>query len=139
MIVGDLDAENESGPLDLRKLEPAIHEMALIYGEDFDRICPKQVAYLQSIVDFASNAGVGVDFVVMPTHPQLHAFLAEKTVYLARRADVVDLITSLSSATVTLHNWATPDAFDGDNEDFADPYHIGSKNGELLLQRVLSS
>ena len=137
LIVGDLDAGSESGPLDPRKLDPAIHEMALVYGEDFDRVCPKQAAYLQSIVDFASNAGVHVDFVVMPIHPQLHAFLTDKTVYSARRADVIDLIASLSSATVRLHDLPTPDAFGGDNQDFVDPYHIGTLNGERLLRQIL--
>ncbi len=138
LILGDLDAEAESSGLDPQKLDHGIHEMAVIYGEDFDRICPKQEAYLRSIAAFAGTAGIRIDFVIMPIHPELHAFLEETTTYPARHREVLDLVHGVATDAIRVHDFPTPHAFGGDDRDFWDAYHVRAKNGDLLLRRVLS-
>jgi len=113
------------------------HELFMIFN-GFEHLCPRQSTYLRAIVATAADAGIFIDFVVMPLHPLVQDFVAGKTPYLARRRDIAALIEGLNAPHVRLHDFPSPDTFGGIDEDFEDAYHIGAVNAECLLRHVLS-
>ncbi|MSP47879.1 MAG: hypothetical protein EXQ95_00995 [Alphaproteobacteria bacterium] len=135
-LIGD-DAGVQPSGLRPDVIEQNRHAMAVAYG-GFDRICPKQSEYLRDMARVATAAAIRIDFVIMPIHRALGDFLAEKTTYPARKAEVLDLIRPLVSETVRLHDLSTPAAFGGDEEDFSDTYHLDRQNGARLLRYVLA-
>lgn len=137
LTLGDLDAQSRPAELWPDAINPQKHEMSMVFG-DFTGLCPRQSSYLREIASFAGAMGIRIDFVVMPIHPELHAFLVETTSYPARRNDVLDLLHTLASDRIGVYDLPTPSAFGGDDGDFWDAYHIRAKNGGLLLRHVLS-
>lgn len=111
--------------------------MAIIYN-GFERIFPRQTAYLGEIVVTAAAHNIRLEFVVIPLHADLHAFLAQTT-YPRRRAKFLSLVASLRSPLLHVHDLPVPSSFGGNDDDFEDAYHLGAMNSELLLRQVLSS
>lgn len=133
------DPEIESGPSEVDRTRPVsrLHELAMIYRADFDGLCPKQSGYLRRLATFCAQVGVMLDLVIMPMSLRADALLASSGIYHARRKEVVDLAKHLESPLVKLHDFPTAAAFGGNDEDFIDAYHVGQRNAELLLGRVL--
>jgi len=104
---------------------------------DFDRLCPRRLAYLDALMELGVRRRIEVDVVVMPFHASVASRLRELPFYAPRRMDVAGALARYPTAKI--HDLSTVEEVGGDPEDFTDPSHPGPVNMARIFGRVLGN
>ncbi|WP_102127680.1 hypothetical protein [Deinococcus planocerae] len=132
------EQQRAAGTFDLtREVSACLPGYLSIYG-GMRSLSPQRWGYIETLVREVQQGGGEVEIWISPLHPATTELLASQTRYTALLAETRAALEGLSRRTgVTVRDYASPERFGSNAQDWYDCAHIDNRGAELLSSRLL--
>ncbi|MGE3474885.1 MAG: AMP-binding protein [Rhodospirillaceae bacterium] len=109
----------------------------IMFAKHCNGVHSRRLAYLFDIMDLCSRKGIALHIYTNPLHPHFVDLLKRETQYLQVQDFLLKAARERGTTGVSVHDFQTPVAFNGDPNDFLDGTHIWFYNGDKILDFLL--
>ncbi|WP_216327536.1 hypothetical protein [Deinococcus aestuarii] len=133
------ERQRAAGTFDLtQEVSACLPSYLNIYG-GMQSLSPQRWGYLETLVREVQADGGQVEIWISPLHPATTELLANQTRYTQLLGQTRAALASLGRRTgVTVRDYASPERFGSNAQDWYDCAHIDNRGAELLSRRLLS-
>ncbi|BDP43388.1 hypothetical protein DAETH_33570 (plasmid) [Deinococcus aetherius] len=132
------EQQRAAGTFDLtREVNACLPGYLTTYG-GMRSLSPRRWGYLETLVREVQSDGGQVEIWISPLHPATTRLLASQTRYTRLLAETRAALQDLGRRTgVTVRDYASPERFGSNAQDWYDCAHIDNRGAELLSSRLL--